>query len=57
MKRENGLNLDKEFNEFQFENTAKDNAHVNKELLLMRNKIYTVITAYEKYTQKLKGEV
>lgn len=37
--------------------TEKENNEVNKELLLMRNKVYTFIRAYDKYTAKLKKKV
>jgi hypothetical protein len=37
--------------------TEKENNEVNKELLLMRNKIYTFIRAYDRYTLKLKKKV
>ena len=37
--------------------TERENNAVNKELLLMRNKIYTFIRGYDKYTQKLKTKI
>ncbi len=37
--------------------TEKENNEVNKELLLMRNKVYTFIRTYDKYTAKLKKKV
>lgn len=37
--------------------TERENNQVNKELLLMRNKIYTFIRGYDKYTAKLKRKI
>jgi hypothetical protein len=37
--------------------TEKENNQVNKELLLMRNKIYTFVRAYDKYTANLKKKI
>ena len=37
--------------------TERENNALNKELLLMRNKIYTFIRGYDKYTNKLKKKI
>jgi hypothetical protein len=37
--------------------TERENNAINKELLLMRNKIYTFIRGYDKYTAKLKKKI
>jgi hypothetical protein len=37
--------------------TERENNTANKELLLMRNKIYTFIRGYDKYTGKLKKKI
>eukprot|EP00347_Sterkiella_histriomuscorum_P015960 403355032 len=49
--------FEKHFVQFQQEMTERENNAINKELLLMRNKIYTFIRGYDKYTSKLKKKI
>jgi len=37
--------------------TEKENNEINKDLLIMRNKIYTFVRGYDSYTAKLKKKI
>ena len=49
--------FERHFAQFQLEMTENENNELNKDLLLMRNKIYTFVRGYDRYTAKLKRKI